>query len=78
MNEQEVIALMKSSKSADDWNANCFTVKKAFGGRYPAFWYSAILVSGVADDTVAKFGQSTDITISVVSASTPPSAERTP
>lgn len=32
MNEQEVIALMKSSKSEAEWNANCDKVKKACGG----------------------------------------------
>ena len=47
MSEQEVVALMKSSKSESEWNANCDKVKKACGG-YPPFWYKAIVLSGLA------------------------------
>lgn len=57
MNEQEVVALMKSSKSEAEWNANCDKVKKVCGG-YPSFWYSAILLSEVAAEQTAKFGSS--------------------
>jgi hypothetical protein len=52
MNEDEVVSLMKSSKSEAEWNDNCDKVKKACGG-YPEFWYDAIILSGVAD-TVSK------------------------
>lgn len=65
MNEQEVVALMKSSKSEVQWNANCDKVKKACGG-YPDFWYSAIVVSGVAAQTAAGFGGSADIKVSII------------
>ena len=47
MNRDEVIALMESSKSEDEWNGNCDKVKDACGG-YPDFWYSAIIQSGLA------------------------------
>jgi hypothetical protein len=46
MTENEVVELMKTSKSEKEWNANCDAVKKACNG-YPAFWYSAIIVSGL-------------------------------
>ncbi len=62
MNQQEVIALMKSSKSEAEWNNNLDKVQKAFGG-YPDFWYSAIVESGVARETASKFGGSADIRI---------------
>ena len=62
MNEQEVVALMKSSKSEDEWNANCDKVKKVCGG-YPPFWYSAIVLSGIAAQIAASFGESADIKI---------------
>jgi hypothetical protein len=61
MQEDEVVKLMQSSRSPEEWNRNCQTVKTACGGRYPAFWYSAILSSGVASATLAKFGESVDI-----------------
>jgi hypothetical protein len=54
MTEQEVVDLMKSSKTEDEWNANCDKVKKAFDG-YPSFWFSAIILSGVHGETVAAF-----------------------
>ena len=63
MNQQEVIELMKSSKSESEWNANCDKVKKACGG-YPDFWYSAIVLSGVSKETSAKFGGSAELKVS--------------
>lgn len=54
--EQEVVALMKSSRSEAEWNANCDKVKAANDG-YPSFWYKAIISSGLMssigfDDTI--------------------------
>lgn len=46
MSEQEVVALMESSKSETEWNRNADQVKEKCGG-YPAFWYSAIVLSGL-------------------------------
>jgi hypothetical protein len=46
MNEQEVVALMSSSRSEVEWNDNCDKVKAACHG-YPSFWYGAVIMSGV-------------------------------
>jgi hypothetical protein len=46
MDEQEVVNLMLTSKSEDEWNRNCDTVKSACGG-YPPFWYPEVLASGL-------------------------------
>jgi len=46
MNEQEVVKLMKTSKTEEEWNNNCDKVKKACDG-YPPFWYQAIILSGL-------------------------------
>ena len=46
MDEKQVVELMRGSKNATEWNQNCDKVKKACGG-YPAFWYLAIVSSGV-------------------------------
>ncbi len=54
MNENEVIDLMRSSKSEKDWNENCDKVKKACGG-YPSFWYMSIIMSGVASSAKLKW-----------------------
>lgn len=54
MTEQEVIALMKTSKSEKEWNANCDKVKAACNG-YPDFWYSAIILSGLAAQVQATW-----------------------
>jgi hypothetical protein len=62
MNEREVVLLMASSKSTDEWNTNAEIVKAAFDG-YPEFWYEAILASGVAIRTLAKFGESDELKI---------------
>lgn len=55
MSAQEVMDLMESSRSESEWNNNCDKVKAACGG-YPAFWFAAIVVSGVMDRTVQKWG----------------------
>ncbi len=54
MSEQEVIALMKSSKSEADWNRNCDEVKRRCNG-YPPFWYSSIVLSGLMYRVTATF-----------------------
>lgn len=65
MNQQEVVALMKSSQSEAEWNANCDKVKRACGG-YPDFWQSAIIQSGIAREIATKFGGSVDIRITKI------------
>lgn len=54
MSEQQVVDLMKSSKTSHEWNDNCDKVKRACGG-YPPFWYPAIIASGVAAMTQSQF-----------------------
>lgn len=53
MTKQEVIDLMKSSKSKQEWNDNCDKVKKACNG-YPDFWFVEIVMSGLADKTLGQ------------------------
>jgi hypothetical protein len=47
MSESEVVTLMKSSKSKNEWNSNCSKVKISCGGDYPGFWYGSIIMSGL-------------------------------
>lgn len=53
MTESEVVKLMRSSKSSAEWDANCDLVYRRNGGRYPGFWYAAIILSGLADEMAA-------------------------
>ncbi len=46
MDKDKVRALMESSKSEKEWNANCDKVKAACGG-YPVFWWAEIIQSGL-------------------------------
>lgn len=62
MNKQEVIALMESSKSVQEWDDNCGKVQKAFGG-YPSFWFAEILQTKLAERTLSAFGRSSEIKI---------------
>jgi len=55
MTEQEVVALMESSTTEQEWNTNCDKVKRACGD-YPAFWYQTIILSGLGDRVAAKWG----------------------
>lgn len=63
--ERGVVQYMSESTSISDWNARCDAVKAANNG-YPAFWFVAILLSGVADRTTAKFGASTRLEVKVL------------
>jgi hypothetical protein len=64
VSEQEVVTLMKSSKSAQEWDANCSKVKAACNG-YPPFWYAAVVLSGLMREVTATFGGDDKIHISV-------------
>lgn len=48
MTEPEVVALMESSSNEQEWNDNADKIKATFGG-YPGFWWSAIMLSGIAN-----------------------------
>lgn len=47
MEEKDVIELMESSQTEQEWNKNCDKVKEVCNG-YPDFWNAAIVVSGLA------------------------------
>ena len=51
MSENDVVVLMRSSRSEVEWNANCDKVKREFGGGYPSWWFSAIMLSGLYEET---------------------------
>ena len=52
MTEQQVVELMRSSKSETEWSSNCDKVKVACGG-YPPFWYGAVFLSGLLAEVAA-------------------------
>jgi hypothetical protein len=60
--EQDVTEYMAQARSEDDWNARCEAVKEANNG-YPAFWFVAIVLSGLAGKTAANFGGSAELNI---------------
>jgi len=53
---EEEVEMMRSSKTEDEWNQRCNTVKAAHGGYYPADWYEKIIASGLMQQTVGGFG----------------------
>lgn len=70
MNEQQVVELMQGSKSEAEWNANTRKVKQIFKGGYPDFWYRAIVLSGVATKTAAKYGAKAEIRVTGITSRT--------
>ena len=54
MSKDEVIKLMESSTTRDEWDKNCDKVKAAFNG-YPEWWFEAIIMSGIARRVTAHF-----------------------
>lgn len=63
MNESQVVNLMESSKTEDEWSANADKVKKECDG-YPDFWFSAIVLSGLMGRVTSSFGSDDKIHIS--------------
>jgi hypothetical protein len=47
MNSAAAYALMESSRSEEEWSANCDKVKASHGGQYPDWWYVSIIMSGL-------------------------------
>ena len=62
MNEEQVVELMASSTSANEWSANADTVKSVCGG-YPGFWWRAIIQSGLGDRVATRWGGDAQIHI---------------
>ena len=52
--KNEVVGLMKSSKSEKEWNDNADKVIAANNG-YPQWWYAEIVLSGVSTQTAASW-----------------------
>ena len=52
---EQVVSLMESSKSEEEWNANCDKVKAAHNNDYPNWWYKEIVMSGILSKTQAKW-----------------------
>lgn len=54
MRKVEVIELMKSSQSQEEWEANEKKVLEEFDGYYPRYWYEEIIASGLAVSILDK------------------------
>ena len=63
MTRSQVTDLMGGSRTLQEWLDNCNTVKSAFGGDYPNWWYEMIIISGIANETLDKIGTDTIIEI---------------
>jgi hypothetical protein len=64
MSEAQVVQLMESATSEADWHAKCDQVRRACGGQYPAFWYAAIVQSGLTRRVAARWGSDDQIRVS--------------
>lgn len=63
MDQEQVVKLMKSATSGTDWNEKCDQVKSSWRGKYPSFWYQAIIASGLADNVLKSFGEDAEIRV---------------
>lgn len=53
--QADVESYMRQSNSESDWNNRADAVKDANGGKYPSFWFKAIIVSGLAAQVVSAW-----------------------
>lgn len=54
MTQKEVLDLMSSSTTSQEWNQNCLKVKEAHKGEYPSYWYAEVITSGLMDRTLGE------------------------
>ena len=54
LTQDEVVELMKGSKTEAEWDANADAAKKAYGG-WPHFWYTEIIDSMLFAKKLAEF-----------------------
>lgn len=47
MTKDEVISLLRTTRSEQQWNDACDKIKQAFGGKYPDWWFLEVLASGL-------------------------------
>ncbi len=52
MTQDEVLSLMRSSKTSAEWDANCYKVKVAHNGEYPPYWFSEVIRSGLIKEVM--------------------------
>jgi len=55
MTHNEIVTLMRSSRSPEEWKSNEERVKAHFSGSLPSFWYGLIVQSEVAKKTKASW-----------------------
>lgn len=49
-----MLALLKSSTNADEWNENCDKIKSENAGNYPEWWWSEVILSGLIVSTLGE------------------------
>jgi hypothetical protein len=49
MTKREVLLLLREAKTEEDLRIRCSLIKHRYGGKFPDFWYSEILSSGLLD-----------------------------
>ena len=61
---REELAMLRSCQSGQDWSQACTTIKNARDGiAYPPDWWAKVISSGLADQVMARWGASSDLTI---------------
>ena len=50
MSPEDLVNLMRSSASEEEWKRNVKIVKARFNGDYPPFWFGTMVVSGVMNE----------------------------
>lgn len=46
------LALLRSSKSRQEWDENCDKILRANGGVYPPYWYTDVVLPNLVDLTL--------------------------
>ena len=64
----ENMTMLGNATTEEKWNAACDAIKREHGG-YPADWYEKVIATGLLKRTLAVFGASDAVTVSVVSRS---------
>ena len=70
-----VKSFMSGSASEDDWNLRCDQVQAANQNQYPDFWFSTVVMTGLAREIFAKWEGTDQTKVSAIKTAPEPNGK---
>lgn len=60
------IEMLEAVQTEDEWNEACDKIKQVRNNQYPSDWWGKVRMSGLMDRVFARFGATTELSVSVI------------